>query len=175
MKALAGNKNRLALECILNKENHSLGNLFLCVNGIRFGESRFDFKIDVAVYHTLSYFKLPNIDLTSLSSCSAEEIFESHSKASSFDPEYKDINDLNLGKIPAVEYMPDFVEKIVDIDHCYFRFGNYAFDSCSIMLIPMKDRLKLYIEDRDSGIHTDIITTEKEFLGLWKEIAVKLP
>ncbi|MCU7841782.1 MAG: hypothetical protein KZQ94_20700 [Candidatus Thiodiazotropha sp. (ex Troendleina suluensis)] len=171
MKFLVGDKNRLALESTDNKDDSSFGRLFLYVNGIRFGQDNFDFEVDAMIESTLSYFKVYGVNLVGLASCPPNELFDSYYKVSSFDEENDDIS--SLGAIEATKYFPDFVENFVDVDNCVFRYVDYAFDRSFILLIPASDELKLYIKDDDSGVCTSIMTTTEEFLGLWKEMAVK--
>ncbi|MCU7862200.1 MAG: hypothetical protein KZQ86_20775, partial [Candidatus Thiodiazotropha sp. (ex Lucinoma kastoroae)] len=129
-----GDKNRLALESIDNKDDSFFGRLFLYVNGLRFGQDNFDFEVDAMIESTLSHFKVYGVNLIGLSSCPPNELFDSYSKVSSFDEDNEDIS--SLGKIEAIKYFPDFVEKFVDVDDCVFRYVHYAFDGCFIILIP---------------------------------------
>lgn len=165
-----GDKNRLALESIDNKDDSTFGHLFLYVNGIRFGRDDIDFEVDAMIESTLSHFKIYGVNLDGLASCPPKELFDSYSKVSSYN-EYDDIS--SLGEVEAAKYFPSFVEKIVDIDNCVFRYVDYAFDDCFIMLIPSGDELKLYIKDFDRHMYESVMTTADEFLGLWKKLRKK--
>lgn len=170
MKILVGDKNRLALESVDNKDDSAFGHLFLYVNGIRFGRDNIDFEVDAMIENTLSYFKVYGVNLDGLASCPPKELFDSYSKVSSYDED----DDLSgLGEIEAVKYFPSFVEKIVDVDNCAFRYVDYAFDGYFILLIPAGDELKLYIKDYDRHVYTSVMTTAEEFLGLWEKLAKK--
>ncbi|MEW8051990.1 MAG: hypothetical protein AB2792_12640 [Candidatus Thiodiazotropha sp.] len=170
MKLLVGDKNRLALESVDNKDDSSFGHLYLYVNGIRFGRDDFDFEVDMMIESTLSNFKVYGVNLDGLASCPPKELFDSYSKVSSYDED----DDLSsLGEVEAVKYFPSFVENFVDVDDCAFRYVDYAFDGYFIMLIPTGDELKLYIKDYDRNVYESVMTTAEEFLGLWKGLAMK--
>ncbi|MES9863931.1 MAG: hypothetical protein ABW157_01210 [Candidatus Thiodiazotropha sp. LLP2] len=171
MKFLVGDKNKLALESTVNKDDSCFGRLFLYVNGIRFGQDSFDFEVDAMIESTLSNFKVYGVNLIGLASCPPNELFDSYHKVSSFDEDNEDVS--SLGEIEAVKYFPGFIEKIVDVDNCVFRYVDYAFDRCFILLIPAEDELKLYIKDDDRDVYASVMTTAEEFLGLWKDMAVK--
>lgn len=171
MKILVGDKGRLALECSVSTDDGDLGRLYLYVNGVRFGEEEFEYEVDQMIEHTLKHFKVYGVNLLGLSACPANELFDSYAKVSIFDKDVDDIN--NLGEIAAAKYMSDFVDRFVDIDDCVFRYVHYAFDRCFIMLIPDGKGLKLYIKNRNDGVCMDVLTTSDEFIGLWKELAMK--
>ena len=169
MKILLGDKNRLALECVESYGDPSLGRIYMYVNGNRFGNDDIEFEIDSMIQNTLSHFKVYGQSLHGLADCPSVELFDSYVKVSSFDFENDDRE--RLGEISALNYMPGFVEKIVEVDDCVFRYVHYAFDNCLIILIPMGVKLKLYVRDDNSGFCTEVVTNEDEFLGLWKEMS----
>lgn len=169
MNVIVGDREKLAIECVeLKPDLPKEGRLFLYVNGIRFGDDSIDFEVDAAILHTLKYFKL-DADLPNLYECPTKELVDS----------FKMVDLYELGEIeeyaecPAQKYMPDFIERFVDIDNCVFRYVQYAFDKCLIILIRAGEKLKVHIQDDDSGHCECIATTFEEFCALWKELATE--
>ena len=173
MSIIVGNKDRLALEYVNSDTDRTLGYLFLYVNGIRFGEDYFDFDVNAMIQHTLTYFKLDRTEFPELFECPAKKLFDSFDIAWS---ENVGIEELNGKIIPcdADKYMPSFIENFAtfdDLDSCVFRYVQYAFDRCTIILIPAGDKLRLYVKNRDSEQCTDVITSINEFIKLWQDLS----
>lgn len=188
MDTVVGNKDRLALEYVQSSTDSSfgLGYLFLYVNGIRFGEDSFDFEVDAMVRHTIIHFKLDKVEFPELFECPAKELFDSFDIAwnegvcfNVIWNEELEIEEFDGTIIPcsADKYMPNFMESFAttnDLDNCVFRYVHYAFDWCTIILIPAGKQLKLYARDDDSGQCTDVVTSFDEFIKLWQDLADKM-
>ncbi len=167
MNIIVGERSALAIECVESKGDPSLGRIFLYVNGVKFGEESFDFEIDAMIRNTIKSFALPDIDFNGLFDCPEKELFESLEMIDDFEMGVIDKIDM----CPAEKYMPNFVENILEIDRCVFRYVHYAFDKCMIVTIPSNGLLKLNVKDFDRNILESTVTSVDDFLGLWKKIA----
>lgn len=171
---VVGDKNQLALEYVQSEDDKTLGKLFLHVKGIRFGEDGYDFEADDMIVNVITHFKLPETDFNGLIDCPAKELFSSFQMACDEDVGVDEDVDATLMTCEADKYMPHFLESYANLDgldDCVFRYVDYAFDQCIIILIPSGSKVKLYASDDKSGVCADVLTTEEEFFSLWRQLS----
>ena len=171
---LLGDKSVLALEVIESEGDATLGKVFLYVNNFRFGYDSHSYDLDSAVENVINYFSAKDVGYKNLFDCPASILFSAYDKAFNEDMGVSDLDEELLSSLSCDEinkFYPNFYYGFStsdDLDDCYFRLGNYIFDTSTLVLVPDNERLRLYIRDDISGLFTDIVTTRSDFLDLWK-------
>lgn len=165
---VVGEKTKLAIEYVESPQNAAQGMLFLYVNGIRFGEDKYYFDVDSMIVNTLANFDLGSINLPGLFLCPTEDLFYSLDLTLSIE----DGESPSHFGYPATKYMPDFADRLSEVDDCIFRCVHYAFDQCQIVLIPSASKLRVCVREFGTGKQAEVVTTIGEFVGLWEKLAM---
>ncbi len=172
MDIVVGNKCRLALEFVPEpgSQGGKDGNLFLYLNGKRFGENRYQYPVYGFIRHVTKYYQKEKMNFPDLFNCSGKTIIDALEAYIYYDFD----EDEKVFHHPILRAVPSFLDDVDDIDDCIFRYVHYAFDRCLIVIIPYDDAIKISIRDDDTGEHEEVISTYREFYGLWVELKLKI-
>ncbi len=171
MVILVGDKSRLALEFVpeFGSPRDEDGNLFLYVNGARFGENRHQYSVYGNISHVIKYYKKSKINFPDVFNYSGKLALTAIEALCYYEPD-EDNGEVEEFDHPILKSVPSFLDYADDIDGCIFRYVHYAFDSCRLVIIPSGEEIKICIRDDDTEEYQEVISTYEEFYGLWVDL-----
>ena len=170
MSIVAGDKSKLALELELDVDDKYLENtnLFLYLNGVKFGEYHCDYPMFTFIDNVVEYYQKSKISFSGLFKCSTRLVIEAIEAFNEFDDE--DERETGVFDNPILKFVPTFEEGFDEIDKCIFRYAGYAFDHCILVIIPSGEEIKICIRDDDKDLYEEVISTYEKFYGLCVEL-----
>lgn len=171
---VCGDKSRLALEAVESVESPETGLIFLYVNDIKFGYDLHPYGVEASIRNFVDNFCSIDFGTKNLIYCPASVLFSAYDTC--FKEDIDEAEDEYLNNDRINEYYPRFHQEYLEDLHlanCYCTLGQYTFDSVALILIPKGDTLRLYVRNNATGAYTDTVTTDADFLNLWKCLLTK--
>lgn len=171
---IIGNKNNIALEFVELDCKGVEGYIYLYVNGHRFGYDCCSYNVKSAIENVIDNFEIKNHEYKSLINCPLEVLLSAFDYA--FEQELEssssDLSEASK-QHPVNAYYPEFFFDFMngsELDDCFFRLGDYIFDTTTFLVVPNDDIIRLCVRDDLSGDSTETVSTISAFLGLWREL-----
>lgn len=172
-RTIVGNKDNFALEIIKDEMQENSGYIYMYVNNKKFGFDEHSYDIESAILNVIDNFKILEFDTKNLINCPPDILFSAYYTCYKKEIDTSELDPESIEKLKndeINEYYLNFYSDFLaedNLDSCVFRLGNYIFDTSFVILVPKKEKLRLYIKDKKGAIE-NICTTKNEFLKLWK-------
>jgi len=140
---VVGDIQNLALGCILQSNNKSLGVITFYINGVRFGNENYDYELD-GFFECMKHNLNLNTDFPEGFAVPTAELFQSQRAIYSDDSKKEDC--------PLEKYFPGFWDEPSTIISKIFYIGvAYTFDDSSVVLFTNQNQMRLGIYDYTTG------------------------